>query len=218
MGQSKISAALKNVSAGKSVVAFDEEPQLDLTTIAVTDTIKLLDSLGAMDKRARLLLSRNARLLVACSGMAEIFDAGSCLQLKNGSISTAQPEFGARFSKLLLVGTSDVMTLALPCRLTDGHLLIRATAVCDDVVCLSLQKATEMIQPELPDLMDVFHLTETEAGIVNDLFMGRAPQQIAEDHDNSIHTIRAHIRRCYDKLGISSREQLWHKLNAYRLS
>jgi len=74
-----------------------------------------------------------------------------------------------------------------------------------------------MLEPELPDLEEVFHLTKAEAAIVYDLFRGQTPQQIAEDHRNSIHTVRAHIRRCYDKLAITCREELWRKLNAYRL-
>ena len=83
---------------------------------------------------------------------------------------------------------------------------------------MSLQPATEMVEPELANLKEVFGLTTAEASIVYDLFLGHTPQQISEAHDNSIHTIRAHIRRCYDKLGITCREELWRKLNAYRLS
>lgn len=108
-------------------------------------------------------------------------------------------------------------SLVLPCHKGDGHLLIRASTMNDTIVCLSLHHATEVTASELPDLTDVFGLTNAEADIVHDLFSGHTPQQIAASHNNSIHTIRAHIRRCYDKLGISSREKLWSKLNAYRL-
>jgi DNA-binding CsgD family transcriptional regulator len=33
-----------------------------------------------------------------------------------------------------------------------------------------------------------------------------------------VHTVRAHLRHCYDKLGVSYREALWQRLAPYRLN
>lgn len=178
----------------------------------------LLDGLSMLDGRIRALLGRDGTYHAGSSGMGDLFKLETCLYLDQGIVRVSQADYTDGFKDLLDARAPEVRTLALPCWKIDGHLLLRATAVCDTVVIVSLQRATEMIEPELADLEKVFHLTKTEAAIVYDLFLGWTPQKIAADHDNSIHTIRAHIRRCYDKLGITCREELWRKLNAYRLA
>ena len=178
----------------------------------------LLEGFCSLDGRARMLVRRNGSYLAGSSTMAEVFQLGTCLHLRNGILHVSQPDHSDGMLALLEVKAPDVRTLALPCFKIQGHLIIRATSLSRDVVCMSLQRATEMVEPELADLEEVFHLTKTEAAIVYDLFRGHTPQQIADDHDNSIHTVRAHIRRCYDKLAITCREELWRKLNAYRLT
>lgn len=177
----------------------------------------LLDANARIDVRMRMLVSREGRLFVANNGIAEMFDAGSCLNVTNGVIGVSQAGYEKDLQRLYDVRDNDVSTLVLPCHSGQGHLLIRAAAMNETVVCLCLHHATEVTVSQLPDLHEVFGLTNAEANIVRDLFSGHTPQDIAVSHSNSVHTIRAHIRRCYDKLGISSREELWSKLNAYRL-
>lgn len=179
---------------------------------------ELLDGFCLLDGRARMLVDRSGRYLAGSSGMVEIFTWGTCLHVRGGILQVTQAEDRERLIELLEVRAPEVRTLALPCLKIDGHLVIRATSLAHNAVCMSLQSATEMVEPELADLQEVFHLTKAEAAIAYDLFRGHAPHQIAEDHDNSIHTVRAHIRRCYDKLAVTCREELWRKLNAYRLT
>ncbi len=192
---------------------YGSEPSVDRKSL-----LCLLEGLAALDGRMRMLLLRDGTFLAGCPGLSELFSMGTCLHLHDGIIRAAQPEYSDRLDKLLQVRAPEVGTLALPCWKMNGHLIIRATSIGKSVVCFSLQRATEMAEPKLADLEEVFNLTKAEAVIVYDLFSGRTPQQIAADHDNSVHTVRAHIRRCYDKLGISCREELWRKLNAYRLT
>ncbi len=179
---------------------------------------RLLDGFTRLDGRMRAIIGRDGTYYAGSAGMLEMFDASTCLRLENGHIRTANPHYNSNFEDLLNVSGTNVRTLALPCTKINGHMLIRAGLYCDTVVLLSLQPATETVEPELADLEQVFHLTKTEAYILRDLFLGSTPQRIADEHENSIHTIRAHIRRCYDKLGITCREELWRKLNAYRLA
>ena len=185
--------------------------------LSTAGKVAILDGFGSLDRRARMLLKRDGTWLVGCSRMTNIINSGSDLVLIDGVIDTAEPKYRDGLKDLFQANGTDVLTLALPCRTPDGHLLLRAIAISDDLVCVVVQRATGIIEPELPDLEQVFHLTKTEAMIVLNLFAGHTPTQIAEEHDNSIHTIRAHIRRCYDKLEVTCREELWRKLNAYRL-
>lgn len=185
---------------------------------APTDLFGLLEGFCLLDGRARMVLRRDGRYLAGSTGVDDIFRQGTCLHMRDGVVRVSMPEYSDELQKLLAVKAPEVRTLALPCWMSDGHLLIRSTSISRSAVCFSLQRATQMIEPQLPDLQIVFGLTNAEARIVDDLFLGYTPQQIAQSHDNSIHTIRAHIRRCYDKLGITCREELWRKLNAYRLT
>ncbi|WP_162789569.1 helix-turn-helix transcriptional regulator [Altererythrobacter sp. ZODW24] len=178
---------------------------------------RLFDALAMLDQRKRMLVRRDGTCLVGCSRFEEVLNRGDCLRLTGGTICAARSIYNAGLQKLLAVQAPNVLTLVLPCDRGSGHLLMRATALNGLAVCLSLHHAVETDEPELPDLEDVFHLTKTEAMVVHALFLGHTPQTIARNHDNSIHTVRAHIRRCYDKLHISCREELWSRLNAYRL-
>jgi DNA-binding CsgD family transcriptional regulator len=61
-------------------------------------------------------------------------------------------------------------------------------------------------------LQALFALTPSEAQIVVDLMQGLAPQTIAQNRRNSIHTIRAHIRQCHQKIGVNNREELLSRI------
>lgn len=65
------------------------------------------------------------------------------------------------------------------------------------------------VAPLWADLGRVFGLTPAEAAIVRGLVSGRGAEQLAVDHGVGLETVRTHIRRVYDKLGVSSREQLY---------
>jgi DNA-binding CsgD family transcriptional regulator len=62
-----------------------------------------------------------------------------------------------------------------------------------------------------------FDLTRSESAIVKRLVEGQTPTAIAEELGLSIETVRTHIRRTYNKLGISCREQLFSAIVPFRL-
>jgi DNA-binding CsgD family transcriptional regulator len=62
-----------------------------------------------------------------------------------------------------------------------------------------------------------FDLTRSEAAIVKRLVGGQTPTVVAEELGLSIETVRTHIRRTYNKLGISCREQLFSVIVPFRL-
>lgn len=208
----------ERIAAGDRAILRSDDPRIKIPSVGPHELQHLLDGFSMLDGRMRALFGRDGAYLAGSEGLAEHFELETCLALNNGVVRVAQPQYADDFRYLLEARAPEVRTLALPCGKIDGHLLLRATSACDTAVLVSLQRATEMVEPELADLEQVFKLTKAEAAIVYDLFLGWTPQKIAHDHDNSIHTIRAHIRRCYDKLGITCREELWRKLNAYRLA
>lgn len=69
----------------------------------------------------------------------------------------------------------------------------------------------------LPDVGALFGLTPSETRILEGIVDGRRADDLAESLGVSIETVRTHIRRFYNKLGVSSREQMIAKVSAYRV-
>ena len=67
------------------------------------------------------------------------------------------------------------------------------------------------------DFAPYFDLTRSEAAIVRRLIGGQTPTEVAEALGLSIETVRTHIRRTYNKLDISSREQLFSLVAPFRI-
>jgi DNA-binding CsgD family transcriptional regulator len=172
---------------------------------------------SALDGRPRLILKRD-RMLLACSECATAMIQGSeFLKLERGRLTIAHSKDAAKFADVLSVSSEEAVTVLLRHGNRESHIIVRAIAIDSDLVCISLQKANGDHYVRLPDLGTAFRLTQSEARIAEDLYNGMSPQEIAEQHAISIHTVRAHLRRCYDKLNITSREQLWHRLSAYQM-
>lgn len=172
---------------------------------------------SVLDGRPRLIIKRD-RTLVACSENArEMMRASEFLKLERGHVAIARDTDSALFAGILSVSLDEAVTVLLRNGSREAHVIVRAIAIDTDLLCISLQKANGDHHVRLPDLGKAFRLTQSEARIAEDLYNGMSPQEIAEQHDISIHTVRAHLRRCYDKLNITSREQLWHRLSAYQM-
>ena len=189
----------------------------DETDADVPGLVSFFEALARLTGRVHILVKPDGTYIGGLLESQDLRSLDTCLDLVDGVICATRPEFSRRLKEILAVKEQDVQTLILPFSMTDGHLIIRSTSISKAIICLSLHRACEMVQPQLANLEEVFNLTRAEAMIVFNLFLGHTPQQIAAGHNNSIHTVRAHIRRCYDKLGITCREELWRKLNAYRL-
>lgn len=69
----------------------------------------------------------------------------------------------------------------------------------------------------MPDVGALFGLTPSETRIMRGLVDGRRADKLAEELGVSIETVRTHIRRFYNKLGVNSREQMIAKVSAYRV-
>jgi DNA-binding CsgD family transcriptional regulator len=87
----------------------------------------------------------------------------------------------------------------------------------DPLVSLSFCPAPLERRYVWADFAPYFSLTRSEAAIVRMLISGRTPTQVAAELNSSIETVRTHIRRTYNKLGISSREQLFSLVAPFRI-
>lgn len=184
---------------------------------SITAIERTLTCWSVLDGRPRLIIKRD-RTLVACSESARgMMQDSEFLKLERGHVTVSHDKDGSIFGEILSVSSDKAVTVLLRNGNREAHMIVRAIAIDHDLLCISLQKANGDHHVQLPDLGKAFRLTQSEARIAEDLYNGMSPQEIADQHDISIHTVRAHLRRCYDKLNITSREQLWHRLSAYQM-
>ena len=184
------------------------------------DSVQLLEQMmkswTTLDGKSRLVLKKDGTLVLCSEGARDLLQAGQDLKIEQGIVSVVQHAFRYPFDQLLMVKEGDVETLLLPSS-DEGHWILRAVSCGPDLICIILHLATKHYWAKLPDLRYVFGLTPSEAGIVDDLYNGLSHQEVADKRDISIFTVRAHLKRCYAKLQISTKEQLWNRLRPYQL-
>jgi DNA-binding CsgD family transcriptional regulator len=72
-----------------------------------------------------------------------------------------------------------------------------------------------ILQPRDRVQLDTFaDLTPTEERIARDAALGLRDREIADDRGISIYTVKGHLRRAYEKLGVASRVELARLLAA----
>lgn len=177
---------------------------------------QLLNAWARLDHHVGMLVDRKGKLISCSDDSQQALSAGGCLMLSRGVVSPLNANLSDDFEKLMSVEGEQVRTLLLPA-VPDKRWLVRATAVNDHLACLMLHDLSKEQRVRLADVSVAFGLTKTEARICEDLYNGLSPQKIAQEHSSSIHTVRAHMRRCYDKMHITSRQELWHILNKYQI-
>lgn len=64
----------------------------------------------------------------------------------------------------------------------------------------------------------VYGLTNTEDRVLHQLLSGRVASEIALADGGSLETVRAHIKAIYAKVGVCSRESLFHAIGRFRIA
>lgn len=178
----------------------------------------LLSCWQAIDGRVRLIISRDGKLLGASQGASRLLAQNDAIARTGYFTLACMPSFGKQLQKLLKAKVGVVETVALPMSSGDGHYIISVIGISVAAVAIAIQEADDNFIPTYADLEAVFGLTHCEMLVVVRLMRGYCAQHIADDLKVSVHTVRAHLRHCYDKLGVSSREELWKRLAPYRLN
>lgn len=185
----------------------DDSPALDST----------LTGWSRLDGKSRLIIRRDGHLIACSDDVPELIRHHECFRLDKGRIRIIDEAARKTFAQLVERPMATAATLLLRRPECGGHWIVRLVGGDDETLFITLQRAAVDQMAELPDLREAFGFTPCEARIVSDLHSGLTPQAIAESQGISIHTVRAHVRRCYDKLQITSREELWQRLSAYQI-
>lgn len=173
------------------------------------ETGALLDCLSRLDGKLRVITDRDGRVLTSS---AEALDdaGGNAAQMLE--LAAIQLSLSDAASRLLAVRGRDTAIAIVPSSSAGPSLIIRAAAVDAGHVCLVMAMPGQTAPGRIGELQALFALTHSEAQIVADLMRGLPPQAIAQNRSNSIHTIRAHIRQCHQKIGVNSREELFNRV------
>lgn len=174
----------------------------------------LLDCLARLDGKARVIVDRRGTVRASSTNTLSMtgdddMRIGKPLCLEAGTRAPL-----GTIARLLAVRGDDTEIAILEVAPGCQPVVVRAAAIDQDLVCLVLSVPGRNGGPRMEELQTLFGLTASEARIVMDLMEGCAPQTIARSRSNSIHTVRAHIRQCHQKIGVSTREELFSRVAA----
>lgn len=169
----------------------------------------LLDCLSRLDGKLRVIADRDGRVLLSSAEGLDAAGGNAAQILELAALELGQSGAALR---LLAVRERDTAIAIVPSSLAGPSLIIRAAAVDADHVCLVMAIPGQTAPGRIGELQALYALTPCEAQIVVDLMQGLAPLTIANNRRNSIHTIRAHIRQCHQKIGVKSREELFSRI------
>lgn len=103
----------------------------------------------------------------------------------------------------------------------DSHLILCARLVGPDadrtIFGLVLRRTDEDPQEMPMGVKQAFGLTDSELKVLQRLFRGITAQQSARDLGVSVETVRTHIRRLYQKVGVNSREALLTQVRPFMM-
>ncbi len=178
----------------------------------------MLSCMDRLDERVRVVTDREGNVLAAGRTLDNWIERSDCLAMQERKLLVRRPAEQWLLDTLLHVHIGQIETAILKRGWTGGHCILRAAGLCAEAIAITMQLAHDSFMPKLANLEVAFGLTRSEARIVEMLQQGHGPQEIGEELGISVHTVRAHLRHCYEKLDVSSREELWQKLAPYRLN
>lgn len=148
--------------------------------------------------------------------------AEKCLRERGASlagrrIQLAQRERQKGFEEFLSRATSEGSSWVLDLSGDGQALVFRCRTIGETGFRVLTIFHPESPPTSLPDVGALFGLTPSETRILEGIVDGRRADDLAESLGVSIETVRTHIRRFYNKLGVNSREQMIAKVSAYRV-
>jgi DNA-binding CsgD family transcriptional regulator len=171
-------------------------------------------------ERPLVIVNAQLRMLWCNPAFDALIEAQNLLNLVEGFLSATTPSAHEKLQGLLRDGESNSIAL-LEESDGDGHLLVRASRIPaaagsdDDAFGLRIFRTAEDVGLNHLQLAAVFGLTPGETRVLAAMLGGLTADDIARELAISVETVRSHIRRIYDKIGVSSREGLFSRLRQF---
>jgi DNA-binding CsgD family transcriptional regulator len=168
--------------------------------------------------RARVLVDDALRVCWMNAAAESLISSPNSLLIRNGHIRTRENRFDRQLRELVDGAASQMSTCCLHDAKAGEHLVltaVRLSAPSDEMVGLTLLRATEDFPFRFADLHSAFGMTQTESRVAYHLMCGRTAEEASQELGVSLETVRTHIKRAYAKLGVSSREGFFHRLTPF---
>ena len=136
------------------------------------------------------------------------------------TFAAVAPEYQQELQDFLTSTGPSLTSWSMPRTDGDGRVIFRAQRLeeaSSSVIMLSFFGSGSDFQSANADLDRVFKLTKAQLGTLLDLLNGHDADTVARLRNVSVETVRTHIRIIYSKIGVNSREALFHILQPYRL-
>jgi DNA-binding CsgD family transcriptional regulator len=177
----------------------------------------LLESWLGVGRRARLIVTDSLGLQWCNPAAVALLERHAPLVLCGDTIRPRNPADSRRFLDFVRAAGSETTVLCLTDHHHEGHLLVAGVRLPGRLVGVTASYASDEIEHHWADLREAFGLTASERDIAQALSSGFTAEAVANKLRTSIKTVRTHIRHVYSKLGVSSREELFHKLTPYMI-
>ncbi len=150
---------------------------------------------------------------------AEIaFDGRSVLERRNNRLTTVESAHQAGFHSFVRAAKTVRSTWCFPC--TGGHMLVRGSQInrTHNKRYIGMEFVTTLgFEPGYADLEHAFHLTAQERRVLEALLTSQPPAEIARQLGLRVATVRTHVRNVYEKLDVTCREALFHRVAPFRV-
>jgi DNA-binding CsgD family transcriptional regulator len=192
---------------------------MNATMLRAETAAPVLETWFEAGRRARLIVDDDL-VLQWCNGAARsLLERRDPLLLSALALRTGNAGCNRRLQEFVRGAGRAISILCLPDAAGEDHLLISAVRLQQGgTVGLTAFFASGGIDCQWADLREAFGLTACEREIAQALASGHTAEAVAQKLQTSVKTVRTHIRHVYSKLGVSSREELFHKLTPYMIA
>lgn len=164
------------------------------------------------DPKARILLSRSGRIQWGNDAAYRMLREDCGLKIVNHHLVARDCSTAAVLTQLLQNASHEAALYAITAMDGDRQWLFWTQQLIlgdYESIGLAVHRMADPISYEA--MLQLHHLTPSEAHIVTMMLSGLETGRIAQKQDISIETLRTHIKHAYRKLGIKSRGELFAK-------
>ena len=190
----------------------DERQSYDLSSVFIW---------AERDTRARFVVDDDLNIEWSNDAAARFLDETESFSCFAGALLIRANTSRQRFLTFVRSSSPDLSTLCLQDE-TRGYILCTAMNLTrsggHSKTGITLRKSGHVVPIGLDYLKVAFQFTTCERNVVRTLFAGQTAEEVGEELHLSLGTIRMHIRHIYDKMNVSSREAMFHKLMPFMLA
>jgi DNA-binding CsgD family transcriptional regulator len=175
---------------------------------------------GLLGRPQSLIVDEQLKILWVNALASELLRRKGEVEDRYGVLALEDPVQHACLLALLRKAGTGLITHCTPLSAGSGHLLVRARRLeCGESVLIAIQitRTDSGDHDVYHDLDLAFGLTPAEHRVLLSLLSGNEADRVTRTLGVSMDTVRSHIRNIYAKLGVSSREQLFVKVQPFRV-